>query len=318
MANLNLQNLYLSFEVVFPLMVYMMVGYLAAKAKLWDESNATVLNRVVFTIFLPILLFENIRVVDLELGVDYRLIFFGIVSILITIGILYILVPRIEKENSRRGVMVQGIFRSNFIIFGMVMTKTILGPAEQGYSALMMVILIPLFNMLAVISLEIFRGGKIDWLRILRNLATNPFIVISAIGLFVLFARIPIPPLVATTTSTMGRAATPMALAAMGGCFRFSGAKRCLKQLLIAISGKLLIMPAVWLTIAAVFFGFRGEAFVCLLTLYAAPVAVSSYSMAHQMGGDGELASQIVVYTSVFSIFTIFWITFITKSLGLY
>jgi predicted permease len=116
----------------------------------------------------------------------------------------------------------------------------------------------------------------------------------------------------------MGRAATPMALAAMGGCFRFGGAKNCMRQLITSICGKLLIMPAIWLTIAAVFFGFRGEPFVCLLTLYAAPVAVSSYSMAQLMGGDGELASQIVVYTSVFSIFTIFWITFITKSLGMF
>ena len=318
MANLNLQNLYLSFEVVFPLMVYMMVGYLAARMKLWDEANAMVFNRVVFTIFLPILLFENIRAVDLELGVDYGLIIYAIISVLITIGILLFVVPKFEKENNRRGVMVQGIFRSNFIIFGMVMTKTILGPAEQGYSAFMMVILIPLYNVLAIISLELFRGSKIDWGRILRNLVTNPFIIVSVVGLAVLFGRIPLHPLIATTTGTMGRAATPMALAAMGGCFRFDGARRCMKQLVISVCGKLLIMPALWLTVAAVVFGFRGEAFVCLLTLYAAPVAVSSYSMAQQMGGDGVLASQIVVYTSVCSIFTIFWITFITKSLGMY
>jgi len=322
-------NLYLSFEVVFPLMVYMLIGYLAAMMKLWDEENAIVVNRVSFTIFLPILLFENIRAVDLDLGVDYRLIIFGIVSILITIGILYVVIPRIEPENSRRGVMVQGIFRSNFIIFGMVMTKTILGPAELGYSALMMVILIPLFNVLAIIALEVFRpdegmgergtdARKFDWARIAKSLVTNPFIITSTLGLFVLFARVPVHPLISTVTGGLGRAATPIALAAMGGCFRFDGAKNCMRQLIISLSGKLLLMPIVWLTIAAVAFGFRGEAFVCLLTLYAAPVAVSSYSMAQQMDSDGELASQIVVYSSVLSIFTIFWITFITKSLGLF
>jgi predicted permease len=91
-----------------------------------------------------------------------------------------------------------------------------------------------------------------------------------------------------------------------------------MKQLVTSVCGKLLVMPAIWLTIPAVWFGFRGEPFVCLLTLYAAPVAVSSYSMAQLMGGDGEVASQIVVYTSVFSIITIFWITFITKSLGMF
>ena len=315
---MELANLYLSFEVVFPLMIYMLVGYIAARAKLWDEHNATVVNRVAFTMFLPVLLFENIRAVNLDLGVDYGLLLFAIISILITIGVLFLLIPRIEKDNRRRGVMVQGIFRSNFIIFGMVMTKTILGPAEQGYSAFMMAILIPLFNVLAIIILELFNGKKPDWSDIFRNLITNPFIVASTFGLIVLFARIPIHPLIETVTGTLGRAATPLALAAMGGCFRFEGAKSCMKQLIISIGGKLLIMPALWLTIAALAFGFRGEAFVCLLTLYAAPVAVSSYSMAHQMGGDGVLASQIVVYSSVLSIFTIFWITFITKSLGLF
>jgi len=115
----------------------------------------------------------------------------------------------------------------------------------------------------------------------------------------------------------MGRAATPMALAAMGGAFRFEGAKNCLKPLVIVIIGRLILMPAFWLTVAALL-GFRGHAFISLLSLYGAPVAVSSYSIAVQMGGDSELASQIVVYTSICSIITLFLLTFITKSLGLY
>jgi predicted permease len=53
------------------------------------------------------------------------------------------------------------------------------------------------------------------------------------------------------------------------------------------------------MVVAAVLFGFRNEVLVPLLLMSGAPTAVSSYTMAQQMGGDGELAGEIVVFTTV-------------------
>ena len=310
-------SLILAFEVVFPILVYMMVGFAATKLDIWNEETAMTLNQLLSVVFLPILLFENIRSIDMAQGMNVPVMLYALLSVLLTYGLLFIIVPRIEKDNRRRGVMIQGIYRSNYIIMGIPMTQTILGQENIGYTAALIGIFIPLFNILAVVALEIYRDSAIHWGRILKNVLKNPFVVATACGFAVLLSGVPFPKILTTITVSIGRAATPIALVAMGGCFRFAGARKCLKQLIITVSGKLVLMPALWLTVAALL-GFRGHAFISLMSLYGAPVAVSSYSLAQMMGGDTDLASQVVVYTSVFSILTLFLITFITKSLGLY
>ena len=310
-------SLTLAFNVVFPILAYMMIGFTATKTHIWNEDTAASVNKLLFTAFLPVLLFENIRSFDLAQGLDARLTAYALTSVLLTYGLLFVIVPMIEKDYSRRGVMIQGIYRSNYIIIGVPMTQTILGRENIGFTAALIGIIIPLFNIMAIIAMEVYRDSKINWGRLLRNVVKNPFVIATVFGFGVLFSGIGLPTFITSTTVSIGRAATPMALAAMGGCFRFAGAKNCMKQLLITVTGKLVLMPAIWLTVAALL-GFRGHAFISLMSLYGAPVAVSSYSIAQQMGGDSELASQVVVYTSVFSILTLFLITFITKSLGLY
>ena len=54
-----------------------------------------------------------------------------------------------------------------------------------------------------------------------------------------------------------------------------------------------------------------------LIALFATPVAVSSAVMASQMGGDGQLATQLVVWTSVASVVTMFAIICIVIWAGL-
>ena len=313
----TMASMILAFDVVFPILAYMMVGFIATKKRVWSAETAQTVNRLIFSIFLPVLLFENIRSVSMDQVLDAHLTAYAVTSVLFTYALLFILVPRIEKDNSRKGVMIQGIYRSNYIIIGIPMTQVILGQENIGHTATLIGIIIPMFNIMGIVAMEVYRDSRIHWGRLLKNVAKNPFVVATFFGFTVLLSGISLPSFVETSTMSIGRAATPMALVAMGGCFRFEGVKDCLKPLLISVLGKLILMPAVWLTVAALL-GFRGHAYISLLSLYGAPVAVSSYSIAQQMGGDRELASQIVVYTSVFSILTLFLITLVTKSLGLY
>jgi malate permease and related proteins len=62
--------------------------------------------------------------------------------------------------------------------------------------------------------------------------------------------------------------------------------------------------------------GFRGEALLGLMVLFASPTAVSSYTMAQQMGADGKLAGQLVAFTTGVSLLTIFLFVFLFKQLG--
>ena len=152
--------------------------------------------------------------------------------------------------------------------------------------------------------------------KILLGIAKNPLIISSLLGLLALISGIRFPTPVEKAISDLAGIATPFALFLLGGAMEFSKVSANLRALTIGVVGKLIVMPLIFITAAALC-GFRGIELVSMMVLFMAPSAVSSYTMAQQMDADGELAGQQVVFTTAFSIFTIFLIILLTKSLGL-
>jgi predicted permease len=102
----------------------------------------------------------------------------------------------------------------------------------------------------------------------------------------------------------------------LGASINISSIKGYIKENLIVVSTRLVWVPLVMLAIAANI-GIRGEAFACLIIVFGSPVAVSSFAMAQQMGGDENLAAQIVAISSALCVFTLFLWIFIYSSLGI-
>lgn len=303
-----MNSLFLAFTVVFPLFFNMSLGYGMRRLGLLDPHTLDVMNRLVFQLFLPVLLFINIYKTDLHRSVDLPLMAFAAISILLVFGILYVLVPRCEKEDCRRGVLIQGIFRSNFIIFGIPVAAAMFGDDRIGPVALLISVVVPLFNVLAVISLEIYREGTTAWSKILRGVAANPLILASIFSIAALLLGIRLPDFLYKAMEDLAKVTTPLALILLGGSFHFSATRKCWRQVLAGVTGRLVIVPLVFLPIS-ILLGFRDVRLAGLLALYASPSAVSSFTMAKQMEGDSDLAGQLVVYSSAFSILTMFlWI----------
>ncbi|MEA4891398.1 MAG: AEC family transporter [Peptococcaceae bacterium] len=312
-----MENLVLAFTVVFPLLVYLCLGYLLRRLCLWNETTVKQMNGICFQLFLPMLLFENVRNINLSEGVDFPLIGFAAAAVIATFFLAWLLVPLLEKEKPKQGVMVQCLFRSNFVLFGIPVALSLWGREQLGDTAAVVAVIVPLFNFLAVLSLELFREGKIDYSRIGRKILTNPLIVGALAGLLLLVLELPLPGPLASATSAISKVATPLGLMVLGGSFSFSDTKGFLRQLVICVTGRLIVVPALWLSVAALL-GFRDLAIITLLPLFASPVATSSFAMAQQMDGDSDLAGQLVVYTSIFSIFTMFFWIVILKNLALF
>ncbi len=310
-----MENLILSVNVVLPLFLLMSAGYLTKQLKLYDMNTHAVMNRLVFKLFLPVLLFYNIYETSLDAEIDGSVFLFAVVSVLVMFGLLFAVIPLIEKENRRRGVLIQGIGRSNFVLFGMPMAEMLCG-GEMATTSLLVAVVVPMFNVLSVIALEVFRGGKVNFRKILLGIAKNPLIISSLLGLLALAFGLRFPEPVDKAISDLAGIATPFALFLLGGAMEFSRVGANLRALAIGVVGKLLLVPLIFIT-AAVICGFRGIDLVSMTVLFMAPTAVSSYTMAQQMDADGELAGQQVVFTTAFSILTIFLIILIMKNLGL-
>ena len=311
-----MENLILSFNVVAPLFFMMVLGYFLKYIKMYDQHTLDIMNKVVFKVFLPVLLFYNVYTTDLGEAFDVKLILYAASGVIILFLLLLLIVPRLEKENSKRGVLIQGVFRSNFVIFGIPVATSIYGEGNVGTTAMLIATIVPLFNVLAVISLEIFRDSQINVKKIAKGVITNPLIIGAVIGIIFLLIGIQLPTSVLSTVKDISKIATPLGLILLGASFSFSDIKKYLNETIIIVIVKLILVPSIMVPLS-VYLGFRGIALLTLTIIYGAPTGVSTFQMAKQMDGDSDLAAQIIVFTSFFCIITMFFWIYILKSMAL-
>lgn len=311
-----MENLILSLNVVLPLFLTMSLGYLLKQLNMFNDSTLDIMNNVTFKSFLPLLLFYNIYKTDLKGSFNLNLIIFTLICVVSLYLVLYLIVPLIEKDNKKRGALLQGLFRSNFVIFGIPVTESLFGSEKIGVTALLIAVVVPLFNILSVIALETFRGKKPDFKKILKGIIKNPLIIASCIGILSLLLNIKLPSSIEKTISDISKIATPLSLILLGASFKFNEIRKYIKQTSIAVIGKTLLIPSIMLPICVVL-GYRDVELATLMIIFAAPTAVSSFTMAQQMDSDSDLAGQIVVFTSGFCVITVFIWIFILKQMNL-
>ena len=312
-----MENLMISANAVLPMCLVMALGYGTRRLGWLRREEISTINKIAFRIFLPCLLYYNIYCSDLSGSFDPLLMAFAVGGVLLTFGLALGYTLLTEKLPERRGVMIQGMFRSNYVIMGIPVATALLGADQLGTVSILIAVIVPLFNMLAVVVLEVFRGQKPKPLHILGQIAKNPLVIGSVLGILTLVAGIRLPHILEQTIQSVSAIASPLQLFLLGAFFQFSGLKTYRRELVTVSIAKLIVSPGLFLGLGALL-GFRGVAFVSLIGIFASPTAVNSFTMAQQMGGDAELAGDIVVTTSAASILTMFLWIFLFKSLGMF
>lgn len=312
-----MENLMISANAVLPMCLVMALGYGTRRLGWLRREEISTINKIAFRIFLPCLLYYNIYCSDLSGSFDPLLMAYAVGGVLLTFGLALGYTLLTEKLPERRGVLIQGMFRSNYVIMGIPVATALLGADQLGTVSILIAVIVPLFNMLAVVVLEVFRGQKPKPLHILGQIAKNPLVIGSVLGILTLVAGIHLPHILEQTIQSVSAIASPLQLFLLGAFFQFSGLKTYRRELVTVSIAKLIVSPGLFLGLGALL-GFRGVAFVSLIGIFASPTAVNSFTMAQQMGGDAELAGDIVVTTSAASILTMFLWIFLFKSLGMF
>lgn len=312
-----MENLMISANAVLPMCLVMALGYGTRRLGWLRREEISTINKIAFRIFLPCLLYYNIYCSDLSGSFDPLLMTYAVGGVLLTFGLALGYTLLTEKLPERRGVLIQGMFRSNYVIMGIPVATALLGANQLGIVSILIAVIVPLFNMLAVVVLEVFRGQKPKPLHILGQIAKNPLVIGSVLGILTLVAGIRLPHILEQTIQSVSAIASPLQLFLLGAFFQFSGLKTYRRELVTVSIAKLIVSPGLFLGLGALL-GFRGVAFVSLIGIFASPTAVNSFTMAQQMGGDAELAGDIVVTTSAASILTMFLWIFLFKSLGMF
>ena len=357
-----MESLIFTLNAVLPIVLLIVVGYIVKLLKIFPDDFWPKLNKLCFRLLLPMLLFKNIYdIEDISQMADYwKVILF---SVLVIVGIFFIgllIVIFFIKDPKQKGVILQCIFRSNYAIIGIglieLLASNFTSSDKQlaiGIGAVISAISIPIFNVLAIISLSLFvheEGKKVSVKDIIIKICKNPLIIGVLSGIVVLCIRALIPydvthvvtttlkngvevveesdirtyafkisdniPLLYTSIKWLAQSASPIALIALGGAFSFSAVAKLKYKIILGTTIRVVIVPTIALVLAYLF-KFDKVYFPALIALFGTPVAVSSAPMTQEMGSDVELAGQLVVWTSISSAFTLFIIVLICSSIGI-
>ena len=325
-------------NAVAPIVLMIALGYFLRQRGMLGEGFLKNGNKLVFKLCLPSMLFVNVYNVPGLADIHWDIVLYGSVALciifLLGVGISLLTTPELK----RRGVVTQCAFRSNFAIIGLPLAAALGGAEAEAVAAVMSSVTVPLINILAVISLSMFvqEGGKVSVKHILLDIVKNPLIQGVALGMLCLVLRWAQVELFGEVVFALNRQTkffytvltwlknitTPLALLVLGGQFVFSAVKELKKEIIISTLCRLVLAPAIGITGAYV--ASRLGLVVCgpaeypaLVALFASPVAVSSAIMATEMKNDDQLATQLVVWTTLFSGVTIFLIVCVLMTLGL-
>ena len=214
-------------------------------------------------------------------------------------------------------MVIQGVFRSSFVVLGMGLATSMYPGQDMSIIAIASTVVAPLFNAFAVICLEVFSQQKPNPGKILRDVIKNPLILVSAAALLLLLLGIRFPAVIDTTIHSVSSTATTISLIVLGGGLTFQGIGGYKKILALTVAAKLVLLPMIFIPIA-VWLGFSRMELLCLMILFASPSPVTASIMARNTpGSDWQLAGQIVVFSTVFSVFSLFGIIYVLLSLGL-
>lgn len=266
-----MDNFITTVNAVLPLFLIMALGYGIRRTPLMDEHTHQKMNKLIFQLFLPILLFKNISTSSLDALSGSWVFVFGFVSEMALFLILFAVVPLIEKENRRRGVLIQALGRSNYALFGLPLVGLLYPGEDIAVASMLVAISIPVFNVMSVVALETWRGGKLNVLKILRGIVTNPLIIGCALGFVWLVTGIQLPQFLQTAIDDTSSIATPLSLFVLGGAFEFSRVRCNMRPLLIGTIGRLIVVPVVGIT-ATVLMGFRGMELYAMCVAFMAPL----------------------------------------------
>ncbi len=313
-----MDNFLIALNVVFPIAVMMLIGVQVKRKGLVTEESLTVMNKLIFRVFMSSLLFTNISTMRKEdILKQENLYLIGIVwgAIIFITVICTFAFQKTVKDRSIVPVLVQGAYRSNLALFGIPMAMSLYGEKGLGLMSLISAAVIPLTNAIAVCLLESYATKNINYKKIGKSLVTNPLIICSFLSLTLILLEIKLPQIIMNPLFSLGRVATPLSFVVLGATLNFSNIVKNMKLSFYANSVKLLFLPLITVGIGLKL-GFTNEALLGILGATGSPGAVSSFIMVKEIGGDEQLAAELVVSSTLLSILTLFLWIFILKNLG--
>lgn len=297
----NLDFVTFAVAVIGPVILMIGFGYGLYKYGTLDDAFVEKASRLVFNFALPALLFTTISTSSVTQLTDPKTISIGISGTLIVFVLMLILAPWLIKQKDDRGVVIQGAFRSNMGIIGLAYCANAYGSEGLAYGSVYLGGLTIVYNLLSVAVLNIYQNKTTSYLKILKDILTNPIILSIIAGLLVSIFNIKLPAIINNSAQYFAQLTLPLALLCTGAALRFSTMRQNGVPGVLSISIKCIFYPLI-LVLLAITFGVKGMPLMVIYLMAISPTAAASYVMVRKIGGNHELAAQIIAVSTVISV----------------
>jgi predicted permease len=142
-----------------------LIGYFLKKIGFMKPEFSKAANKLVFRVFLPAMLFLNVYRIENIAEMNFGYALYAVVSLLILTAVMTPVVILFTAKKNQRGVLLQSIFRSNYALIGIPLASALFGEDGIIAATLLSAVIVPVFNVLAVVCLSIFKEGetKVDF-----------------------------------------------------------------------------------------------------------------------------------------------------------
>ena len=311
-----MDNFFYSLNATLPIFLIILLGKFLIKIRLIDIPFTKILDKYVFYVALPALVFKDLTENDISGRFDGSYVLFCFVTTLVVILFIWGLASLFMKNKSEQGAFIQGSYRSSAAILGLAFIDNMYDGA--GLAPLMIIGAVPLFNIFAVIILTLKgdNGGiKPDVKTALKGILTNPILIGIVVSLPFVFFDLHFPTFLNKGIISIASTASPLALISIGATFEGRKAIKKIKPTIVASLIKLVLLPALFLPLA-LYYGYRNQELMAILIMLGSPTTVSCYIMAKNTNNDATLTSSIIVLTTLLSSVTLTGWIFVLRSLG--
>lgn len=323
-----MDTLSFAIQAMAPLLLLGALGYLLKHKGHLPQSYIDALNRFVFTIALPVLIFTTISSVESFALLRWDVVAFAVIMVtLIIVGGYLALIP-MGVDERHKPVLHQAFHRGNFVLIGIPLAMRLGGENALQIIVIFNAFMLPITNAVSILTFQLWgeskRFTKKDVMRLARGTILNPIMLSTLLGLLAFALKpawsavIGTLPMIEETLGMLAATATPLALIAIGGQFDLGRIRAFGKPLLIGVLARNVLVPALVFTSAVLLAGRIDftHTWSSMIAIFASPVAVASVAVAKGMGHDDELASQVVVWTTLVSIVTLFILIVVFRGLG--
>lgn len=298
---------------IVPIFILLLLGYVALKTDFISASTWIQIEKATYFALFPCLLIHQLANAHIDWAHAGYLIGFALLIPLVGTVLAFGMQQVLKHDGASFTSDYQGSIRFNTYI-GLALILAILPKEAAPLAAIVIAIMIPWINILCILVFARFAKVVPNTKAILKQMARNPLIVGSLIGLIINLSTWQVPSIVNEVLKRLGDMTLPLGLLTVGAGLKWRSFKDYTLSLVSSSVIKLLALPLIILVLGLLL-KIDSLTLSVIVIMAALPTASSAYILARQLGGNADLMAAIITLQTLAALVTLPLILWILHSL---